>query len=1157
MAAPEFLTLLKKSGLLSPAQWNVALEVAVRHDQSESLCAELVRLGLLTTWQSTQLLKGQTGFVLQHYRLLEAIGRGGMGHVFKAVDSRDASIVAIKVMSRKLSANPHLVNRFKREIRASSLLNSPHIVRTLDAGRVGKVDFMVMEYVHGDQLDSILARVPQIPIPMVCEVIRHAALGLQHAHERKMVHRDIKPGNLMIDWSAEGQGTVKIMDMGLVRLSEDTEEHTSVTRAGQVMGTPDYMSPEQGWNTATVDIRSDIYSLGCTFFRLLTGRVPFPGDNPLQVLMARCSKDAPSARSIRPEIPEPINAILQKMTLRDPDARFQTPAEVADALTSFCAPITVEGLRNSARDSSGDDGLLLQSASQPDFSDPQDAGYQQFLREMDTGAAVDLMLTSTSAGNHPLQSTLPTITPRPQSFADRRLSDSATSLRKRRTALIAISVSAAAVALIALVVLLKKSTAPPSVARENSPPTPIVAPTATLASTPPVKIRAGETLRFQPTFEGPAPPTPQHGQLLWKLGDAAPLDATIDQNSGNVQWLVPSQLSTAAYVIPVELHFQHEGNSSVIASTQLVASVQSDNVAWVMPPAPPARIKPGQSFSWTPEISPKLQPDAGLRFRLARTEHSDIALDPANGTLTWTPDVSDLGRHPVTVELVDADEKNVLAKVTRTLIVLPESLRFSLPVLPEQTIQSGTQLRLNLFENTPPVLGRLIEIKIRRDGAPAGVALENRGSVLTWNVPKETSGRFEVVIEAQPLFPEVRIAEAAPPQSRIIINVLPAASPRTSPPDDAVAQAEQELRNLYKRDLAVVSKRTTLTRKLIELAYEQDPGAADFALLKIILETENKNRVADSLLEALLLRKQRYGVPDLDAALSLLQDLKTTSLSPAQQDRLIEHGLRLATDAATQQKWADTATLLRVPAELLRKASKGSIAEQLSTDVARAAQLATELAAGSGQADAVRSQELSAALKRWQFQPAFDTPDKLSWASTSNASQPALANNGKGLWSFPSDRILLKSDQKPASVGFLDPGFDSNRWMLRMQVQGNSHSLLVILGASAASRTLTGHLLCLDDSAFGRVIALPANTTVLTGNATVHPPREGWNDFEILVDENSLKVRLNGEQVLQGTLPALKSGQPGLLASLQQASGDTVLQLRNPRLLRLPSRPQR
>lgn len=266
MAAPEFLTLLKKSGLLSPAQWNVALEVAVRHDQSESLCAELVRLGLLTTWQSTQLLKGQTGFVLQHYRLLEAIGRGGMGHVFKAVDGRDASIVAIKVMSRKLSANPHLVNRFKREIRASSLLNNPHIVRTLDAGRVGKVDFMVMEYVHGDQLDSILARVPQIPIPMVCEVIRHAALGLQHAHERKMVHRDIKPGNLMIDWSAEGQGTVKIMDMGLVRLSEDTEEHTSVTRAGQVMGTPDYMSPEQGWNTATVDIRSDIYSLGCTFF---------------------------------------------------------------------------------------------------------------------------------------------------------------------------------------------------------------------------------------------------------------------------------------------------------------------------------------------------------------------------------------------------------------------------------------------------------------------------------------------------------------------------------------------------------------------------------------------------------------------------------------------------------------------------------------------------------------------------------------------------------------------------------------------------------------------------------------------------------------------------------------------------------------------------
>ncbi|MFN6150816.1 MAG: protein kinase domain-containing protein, partial [Planctomyces sp.] len=149
MLSTDFMTLLRKSGLMSTAQLGVALALSREREAAEELAAELVRQGLLTAWQASQLLKGQTGFVLQHYKLLEAIGKGGMGHVFKAIDSRDSSIVAVKVMSRKLSSNPNLVNRFRREIRASSRLNCPWIVRTIDAGRVGKIDFMVMEFVNG------------------------------------------------------------------------------------------------------------------------------------------------------------------------------------------------------------------------------------------------------------------------------------------------------------------------------------------------------------------------------------------------------------------------------------------------------------------------------------------------------------------------------------------------------------------------------------------------------------------------------------------------------------------------------------------------------------------------------------------------------------------------------------------------------------------------------------------------------------------------------------------------------------------------------------------------------------------------------------------------------------------------------------------------
>ena len=143
---------------------------------------------------------------------------------------------------------------------------------------------MVMEYVNGDQVDRIATRLGRVPVGMACDIIRQVAAGLQHAHERKMVHRDIKPGNMMVHWKDSGDGIVKLMDMGLVLLMADDAEEKTVTRAGQVMGTPDYMSPEQGWDTSQVDIRSDIYSLGCTFFRLLTGQIPFHGTNPLQVL---------------------------------------------------------------------------------------------------------------------------------------------------------------------------------------------------------------------------------------------------------------------------------------------------------------------------------------------------------------------------------------------------------------------------------------------------------------------------------------------------------------------------------------------------------------------------------------------------------------------------------------------------------------------------------------------------------------------------------------------------------------------------------------------------------------------------------------------------------------------------------------------------------
>ncbi|MCA9066780.1 MAG: serine/threonine protein kinase, partial [Planctomycetaceae bacterium] len=399
ISVTEFLALLKKSRLLSETQFariHTGVQNAKRPGNCEKLAETLVQQNVLTQWQSEQLLKGQSGFVLNQYRLLNPVGRGGMGHVFRGLNAETGQIVAIKVMARKLADNQTLVNRFRREIRASSLLNSPHLVRTFDAGRVGKADFMVMEFVHGDLLDRIASRLPVLPEGIAAEIVRQAANGLQHAHEKHMVHRDLKPANVMIHWDDEGIGTVKVMDMGLVRImSEESEETKTVTRAGQVMGTPDYMSPEQAWDTAKVDIRGDIYSLGCLLFRLLTGQVPFAGDNPLQVLMARCSRDAPAVRSLNPAISLALEAVVQRMTLRDPDARYQSPQDVAEALAPHCQPLTQVSLREASLASIGAESF----ASEEKFelkNEPADLEYNRFLREMQSGAEVDLLFSGSS-----------------------------------------------------------------------------------------------------------------------------------------------------------------------------------------------------------------------------------------------------------------------------------------------------------------------------------------------------------------------------------------------------------------------------------------------------------------------------------------------------------------------------------------------------------------------------------------------------------------------------------------------------------------------------------------------------------------------------------------------------------------------------------------
>lgn len=1159
----EFLMLLKKSGLLTPPQLEFAQDLVNKLRDSartsptndlavETVASEFVSRNLMTRWQANQLLKGQTGFVLEKYRLLTPIGKGGMGHVFRAIDTESGATVAIKVMSRKLTGNQTLVNRFRREIRASSLLNSQHIVRTLDAGRVGKVDFMVMEYVNGDQVDRIVSRVSQIPVAMACEIVRQAAIGLQHAHEQKMVHRDLKPGNLIVDWAADGNGVVKIMDMGLVRLSTDGEERTSVTKAGQVMGTPDYMSPEQGWDTATVDIRSDIYSLGCTLFRLLTGRVPFPGDNPLQVLMARCSRDAPSVRSLRADVPEPIDAIVRRMTLRDPAGRFQTPQELVDALEPFSKPLTVEGLKRALQEAGADDAILLDLASGAENGDAQDAGYQQFLREMDSGAAVDLMLTTNGSQGQSLNSTIP-ILPR----VDRRTAAQRRPVTKKisTAGVIAIASASALIALISLFVMVNRKPDDKKMSAAGLMPfraTDVVA-SVKLKAAPPIAAKPGTTINFQPEFDGAAPLT--QASLKFQTGSGTPAGVKVDEKSGRVSWEIPETQAAAQYEITVELADVDQGHATVITSTTFVVTVDKTPPRFTLPEREQQLVNPGEEFKTTIVAAPVPDAALGLIYRLGPGALPGMTLDPKSGVFAWTPPQDEAGRHHVGLELYDPATSQEVARGSIILLVKPG---FSLPVFPEQTATAGQTFTLTLIDRPPKFLGRALRIVVK-DGSPPGVTVDPRRAILSWDVPADASGRYEIHLAPQSLLPNVAMNFDQNEDLVVVVNVKNSKpEPRKSkvPPESEVSAAETELRELFKRELTAVRSpgdRANLARQLLDRSEEQSSSAADFALLDLVDELADKSRAFDINLKANRLRALRYETDELSRALELAAAFRSASVNANQADAVIEHFLRLALAAASQKKYAETAQLLAPPEQLLKKADKATMVKQLADDVQKCRELADELSAENAVASDLKMSELLRRLGQWQFSDLFRDMNALQYVASGGSD---IADNGRAFWSFEPHRLRLEAPQQAAnvSVGVIDPGYDAGRYLIRMSIASKSTPLMLIVGAGK-EQNLNANLLSLDRQDLGRILSIPGGQILNQAISGWNLPTTGTNEFEVLVDGPQVSVRMNGVSMMSAAVPALlKPGRVGLLVPLQQA-GPSVIDIRQARILILPDPP--
>jgi serine/threonine protein kinase len=268
------------------------------------------------------------------YEVLRELGRGGMGVVYLAKNKLMERDEVLKVVNKQLLGQDGAAERFLREIRSAARLNHRNIVTAYTTLQVGDLLIFAMEYVVGDDLAKVVKDRGPLPVANACFYIREAAMGLQHASERRMIHRDIKPGNLML--AREGKKhIVKILDFGLAKATREGGTTHDLTGDNKMLGTPDYIAPEQALDATRVDIRADIYSLGCSLHYLLTGKAPFKAKSLYELLQAHISMNATPVHELRPEVPAELSAVIAKMMAKDPAQRYQTPAEVAKALAPF------------------------------------------------------------------------------------------------------------------------------------------------------------------------------------------------------------------------------------------------------------------------------------------------------------------------------------------------------------------------------------------------------------------------------------------------------------------------------------------------------------------------------------------------------------------------------------------------------------------------------------------------------------------------------------------------------------------------------------------------------------------------------------------------------------------------------------------------------
>ncbi len=352
VTSEKLVELVRKSELAEPQVLEKAL-VAIRAENNGGLPEDAAVLAkalqhhqVVTRWHCDKLLQGKyKGFFLGKHKLLGHIGSGGMSSVYLAEHCMMHTKRAIKVLPQSRLGKSSYLARFQQEAKAIASLNHPNIVRAYDIDNQGDTHYIVMEYVDGDDLQTMVKKKGPMPFDKVADYIAQAAHGLQHAHDVGLIHRDVKPANLLVN----SAGRVKLLDLGLALFSDDKQASLTMDYNDKVLGTADYLAPEQALNSHKVDNRADLYGLGCTMYFLLTGQPPFPDGSIAQRIAKHQAQMPKDIREIRPQCPGELEGICVKLLQKDPKFRYTSAAATAEVLEAWLAKYTAQRALQTAK----------------------------------------------------------------------------------------------------------------------------------------------------------------------------------------------------------------------------------------------------------------------------------------------------------------------------------------------------------------------------------------------------------------------------------------------------------------------------------------------------------------------------------------------------------------------------------------------------------------------------------------------------------------------------------------------------------------------------------------------------------------------------------------------------------------------------------------